>query len=100
MSDVISSIQSQIAELQVKLDRERERLSKLTPTQQIADRIHSTTCFANHVEGCSWEYEKWENVNQSHAKKRYLKKAEKVEEIVKRENISVDTVFEIFDAMR
>jgi hypothetical protein len=38
----------------------------------LAERLHSLLCFANHIDGCSWEYEEdWEKPRH----RDYLKRA-------------------------
>ena len=62
-----------------KLEREHKALKKryenLTPEQRFATVLHDTLCVHNHTDGCGWEWEKWDNVKNTHAKKRYLEMA-------------------------
>lgn len=70
---------AQIEEEIKKLEREHKTLLKryenLTPEQRFATVLHDTLCVHNHTDGCGWEWEKWENVQKTHAKKRYLEMA-------------------------
>ena len=34
--------------------------------------VHDSFCKQNHIDGCSWEYEKWENIDKTHEKKKYV----------------------------
>lgn len=53
---------------------------KLTVRQQIADNLHDAMCTYNHVDYCSYEYEKWDDFHTRRysAKAEYLEKADRV----------------------
>jgi len=47
------------------------------PEYEIADMLHETLCQYNHVDGCSYHYEKWdENLHRGAEKLWWLKKAQ------------------------
>lgn len=72
----LQQLQQQLREEEVRVEKERERLSKLTPEQRIADLLHSKMCNASHEDQCSWYYEPWNE--PSYAKRRYLAKASRL----------------------
>lgn len=71
----IAEIESEMKKLEKEHKALIEKYKNLTPEQKFATVLHDTLCTSNHMDGCGWEYEKWENVQQSYAKKRYLKMA-------------------------
>tara|TARA_B100002019_G_C20845475_1_gene392017 strand:+ start:113 stop:412 length:300 start_codon:yes stop_codon:yes gene_type:complete len=74
----IAQIESEL----VKLERERKNLLKsyenLTPEQRFATVLHDTLCNQNHTDGCGWDWESWNTVESTHAKKRYLSMAQEL----------------------
>jgi hypothetical protein len=82
-------IKEQIAELQSKLkaaQKAEQELESGSPVA-IANLLHSTLCIHNHIDGCSWEYETWENPGSTKLDWRH--KAEKLLANCKREGITV-----------
>ena len=52
----------------------------MEPAKQLATTIHDKTCHMEHTETCGWFYENdW---NQGWTKKRYLRQANKILEVV------------------
>lgn len=96
----IPQVEKEIATLQAKIDKERARLAKLTPTQVIADRLHTMVCRSNHMDACGWDWEQWENVKSGQTKYRYLERAKEIEKYAAEKNLSVDNMFEIFELAR
>lgn len=56
-----------------RLKQEEKQLLGLSPTQIIADEIHTLMCHWNHTDGCGWEYESWSQPGWS--RMQYINKA-------------------------
>ena len=68
-------IKQQISKLETELAVARkyeQQLESGSPTA-IAELLHSKQCRWNHIDGCGWEYENWEN--PGHARQEYREKA-------------------------
>ena len=68
---------NKIKELQDKikhLEDEQQLFDSKGPKYKLAELIHAKLCRWNHTDGCSWDYESWENIGS--ARQRYLDKAE------------------------
>ena len=92
LKNKINLLQKQIAELQGQIDT----VEKMPLNQRLAEVLHSKLCHWNHADGCSWAYEKWENYQSGHAKKKYLDKAN---DLIKKFPIDVEILIEIIDAL-
>ena len=52
---------ARIREVAENLQDEIEEMESYVPVEvQVAEVLHNAFCHYNHVDGCSWEYEKWE----------------------------------------
>lgn len=81
---MIKNLDAEIAELEIKLAKLNEKKKKfesLSPKIKVAEVLHEYLCFSNHVDGCSWGYESWNN--PGHDRQRYLRKAEAAIEVMK-----------------
>ena len=92
LKNKIDLLQKQIAELQWEINT----IEKIPLNQRLAEVIHSKLCHWNHTDGCSWEYEKWENYQSGHAKKQYLNKAN---DLIQRFPIDAEILIEIIEAL-
>jgi hypothetical protein len=63
-----------LEEKKLDLLEQRNKLDKLTKSQLLANIIHKKQCRWNHIDGCGWDYESWDNPGYSRLE--YLKKAE------------------------
>lgn len=82
-------IKKQIAELQERLkaaQKAEQELESGSPVA-IATLLHSTLCIHNHIDGCSWDYEAWENPGTT--KLEWKRKAEMLLRNCKKEGITV-----------
>jgi hypothetical protein len=74
MAHTIESIDKEIQQLEEKkqeLLRKKSELNSLTPSQRIANILHSKQC---HWNGCGWEYSSW--CDPCNTRLDYLKKAQ------------------------
>lgn len=73
-----------------------------TPIQELAIRIHEKTCYANHIDDCSWGYEVRKGVHDWDASthKRYLKKANKLLEFCRHDIKKANHVLDALDIIK
>jgi hypothetical protein len=75
-------IQKKVAEDQLSLlnaqlaDAELEYEIQTNPEILIAEELHRIKCRDNHIDGCGWDYESWEN--PGYDRNRYLEKAQEL----------------------
>jgi|TARA_R110000824_G_scaffold105368_8_gene249347 hypothetical protein len=65
-----------IKELRAEADRleELDKKNSESPKEyRLAEMIHSKMCHWNHIDGCGWHYESWDNIGDS--RQRYIDKA-------------------------
>tara|TARA_R110000851_G_scaffold273073_2_gene425760 strand:+ start:766 stop:1038 length:273 start_codon:yes stop_codon:yes gene_type:complete len=68
-----------IAELEAEVDRLKnvdKENSKLPEEYRLATLIHSKLCRFNHTDGCSWQYETWDNFK--YGRQSWVDKAKKI----------------------
>jgi hypothetical protein len=85
----INAKRAELAELEARLTT----YESLPPEYQVAERLHSLLCHWNHTDGCSWEYQTWQNPGD--ARMRYVEKAEGVLAFIKTHNIKLETFFDL-----
>ena len=75
-------------------DREAEEhtLSHGDP-RDVANYIHRKTCTANHIDGCSYEYDSWDSPGSTRL--RYLDRARKVLELSREHGIDLRELLEV-----
>ncbi|MHA1665888.1 MAG: hypothetical protein ACTSW7_00760 [Candidatus Thorarchaeota archaeon] len=69
MLDMVKSpeAKARIQELAPQIEEELSKLESYVPVEvQVAEILHEAFCNANHIDGCSWEYEKWEDAYHMH----------------------------------
>jgi len=53
---------ARIRELAPQIQEELSKMESHVPVEiQVAEVLHDAFCHYNHADGCSWEYEKWED---------------------------------------
>lgn len=93
--DGFAQAQEQLAEAKKQLQALEQRVSKLmdNPVREAAELLHSFMCHANHIDGCGWEYESWEEPGRT--RYRYATKATAV-----LREIDLTTLQRVIRAMR
>ena len=59
------------------LKEKQNKHSELPEAYKLAEVLHSKLCHWNHIDGCGWDYENWDNVKggDSGSRGRYLEKS-------------------------
>lgn len=83
----IQTLEADIRNYEEQLKKAKLELEKaksahiLRPYIPLATALHDQFCGFNHTDGCSWEYESWEQLG--HARSRHIDKARSVDSILK-----------------
>jgi hypothetical protein len=90
----------QLANKHESLDVEFFAMAKLTPVQLVAEELHATNCNAHHHHSgdglplsCSWYEESWQH--PKYTRKKYIKKATGLLQLLDDRKLSLTTFFEI-----
>lgn len=65
----------------------------------LAELLHKRLCHHNHIDGCGWDYDTWDNTGKYNARSEYLTKARAVYDVVGRTPQGLDMVRRILAAM-
>ena len=84
----LEELLKQKKELDERISIAQNTVNNLTVEQELAEAFHSTLCRWNHVDGCGWFYESWNDPGYSRNK--YL---DIVHQIIKICNSRVSIVF-------
>lgn len=79
-----------------------EQALKQGPHKDLACKLHSTMCRANHTDGCGWYYEMKNDLHDwtGHAHKRYLDRSVKAIEVARQHNLDPTALVDIIDAIK
>jgi hypothetical protein len=98
------SLELQIAEAQAKLAQLQAQAAKVKPIttiEEFTDALHSEQCHTSHEDGrCSYDFDKWGDLNVHSDKARWLKKAQIIKNALDAKGISLSDAMAAYSLIK